>query len=704
MCLSIRRRLLAGAFAMALPGLLSAQTTRVSVGLGGAEANGHSYSPAISVDGRWVAFDSDAGNLVPSDTNGRFDVFVRDQMMWTTSRVSVGPAGTQTNDDSRFPAISGDGRWVAFESGASNLVAGDTNGMYDVFVHDRVLGTTTRVSVGPGGSEADRASSSPSISADGRLVAFWSQAGNLVAGDTNGFNDVFVHDRLLGTTTRVSVGPGGTQGNFASHLPAISGDGRWVAFESDADTLVAGDTNHERDVFVHDLQTRTTTRVSVAQGGAQGNSGSRFPDISVTGRWVAFESEASNLLPGDTNAEWDVFVVDRQTGTVTRASVGPGGAQGAGASHDAAVSADGRWVTFQSTADNLVADDTNYSMDVFAYDGLTGTTARVSLGRGVAQANAFSYAPAISADGRLVAFFSVASNLVDGDTNGLLDVFVRDRWTELIPQPPTQLAASVVGNLVTLRWTITTVGPAPREFVLHGGVHPGEVLASIPTGSPAPVFAFAAPSGSFYVRIYAVNGLFWSVPSNEIRIHVNTPLVPSAPANLLGLVNGSTLALAWTNTYAGGAPTSLVLDVRDVTGAFIVSLPLGLTNAFSFDGVPGGTYTLSVRAENAAGSSPSSNQVTLTFPGACSGPPGTPADVFAYRVGQTVFVDWAPGGNGSAPTSYVLNVTGSFVGGFATTGRALSGTVGPGSYTLSVVAVNPCGASAGSPPQTVVVP
>jgi hypothetical protein len=263
------------------------------------------------------------------------------------------------------------------------------------------------------------------------------------------------------------------------------------------------------------------------------------------------------------------------------------------------------------------------------------------------------------------------------------------------------VAFSVVGNAVTLRWTIASGGVAPTGFVLEGGVNPGEVLASVPTGSSALTYTFTAPSGSFYVRLHAVNGTMRSAASNEIRIHVNVPVVPSAPANLLGLVNGSSLALAWTNTYAGGAPTSLVLDV---TGALTTSVPLGLSDSFAFAGVPDGTYTLALRAQNGSGASAASNAVTLTFPGACTGAPQTPANVRAYRVGNTVFIDWAPAPSGPAPTGYVLSVTGSYVGAIPTSGRALSGTVGPGSYILTVAAANACGASAASAPQTVVVP
>ena len=698
----VRRWRLVVVLGLLLPGAVLAQptTTRVSVGPGGVQSNGPSYGPAISAHGRWVAFESNATNLVVGDTNGQFDVFVHDQQQGTTTRVSVGAGGLQGNDRSGQPAISADGRWVAFSSGASNLVAGDTNGETDVFVHDRQTGTTTRTSVAAGGVQGNGPSYASAISADGRWVAFSSGASNLVAGDTNGTGDAFVYDQQTGTTTRVSLGPGGAQGNGGSGASGISADGRWVAFSSAASNLVASDTNGTGDVFVHDQQTGATTRVSVGPGGAQANGESDHSAFSADGRLVMFGSSASNLVAGDTNGVADTFVHDQQTGTTARVSVGLGGAQANDYSFAKGISADGRWVVFESLASNLVAGDTN-QWDAFVHDLQTGTTTRVSVGTGGVQGNGDSGNPAISADGRWVAFDSYASNLVAGDTGGL-DVFVHDRVSPLPPVPPEGLiTSSVVGNVVTLRWAPPSAGPTPTGFVLEGGLHPGEVLASIPTGGAAPTFTFAAPIGSFYVRIHGLNSTARSAASNEIRIHVNVPVAPSAPSNLLGLVNGSTLALAWTNTYAGGAPTSLVLDV---TGAITTSVPLGLTDTFNFAGVPAGTYTLSLRAQNAAGSSPSSNAVTLTFPGLCSGPPDPPAGVAAYAVGRTVFVDWAPAATGLAPTSYVLNVTGSYVGAFPVTTRGLSGTVGPGSYTLSVAAVNTCGTSATSAPQTVVVP
>ena len=703
--LTVAELLLAGTLSLLTSGLAHAQptTTRVSVGPGGAQGSDGSWGPAISDDGRWVAFKSAASNLVAGDTNAADDIFVHDQQTGLTSRASVGLAGVQADGGSDRPAISADGRWVAFESWASNLVTGDTNGLADVFVRDLQTGTTTRVSVGSAGTQANSSSGRAAVSADGRWVAFESQASNLVSGDTNGTFDVFVHDQQTGMTMRASVGPAGAQGNGWSEFPSISGDGRFVAFDSAAGNLVAGDTNGTYDVFVHDRQLATTTRVSVGLGGAQTTRSSLFPSISDDGRSVAYLSGATNLVVGDTNGWQDVFVYDGQSGTTTRVSVGPGGAQGNGDSLNPAISADGRWVAFISLSSNLVVVDTNDAadFDVFVHDRVTATTARVSVGPGGVEANRASGGGTISADGRSVAFDSDASNLVTADTNFTSDVFVYTRGIELTPEAPAGLVASVVGNIVTLRWTIPTGGPKPTNFVLEGGFAPGEVLASIPTGSPSPLFAVAAPAGSFYLRLRAVNGTAQSAASNEILVHVNVPVAPAAPANLLALVaHDTTLTLAWRNTFTGGAPTNVTLVV---SGAVNGSASLGLVDTFTVAGVPPGTYTLSVVATNASGASAPSNAVTVTFPNPCTGVSQPPTNFVAYAEGRTLFVRWDLPANGPAPTAYVLNATGTYVASVSTPLKALSGPVPPGTYILSVAAANPCGQSLPTAAQTVVV-
>ena len=352
----------------------------------------------------------------------------------TTERVSVASDGSEGDSDSYSSAISADGRFVAFESYASNLVPVDTNDTIDIFVHDRQTGTTERVSVASDGSEgdSDSYSSAISISGDGRYVAFESYASNLVPGDTNDMGDIFVHDRVTAETTRVSVDSAGNEGNAWSYGVAISADGRHVAFRSYASNLVPGDTNDMGDIFVHDRQTGETTRVSVDSAGSEGNGWSEYPSISADGRFVAFESYASNLVPVDTNDTMDIFVHDRQTGTTERVSVASDGSEGDSDSYSSAISADGRFVAFESGASNLVPGDSNEMTDIFVHDCQTGTTERVSVASDGSEGDSGSYSSAISADGRFVALSSYASNLVPGDTNGTEDIFVHDRGTESI--------------------------------------------------------------------------------------------------------------------------------------------------------------------------------------------------------------------------------------------------------------------------------
>ena len=413
----------------------------------------------MSADGRYVAFGSTADNLVLGDTNDSIDIFVHDRVTGVTTRVSIASDGTQGNGDSTLGGISADGRYVAFISSSTNLVDGDTTLCYwryinyncsDIFVHDRVTEETTIVSVASDGTQANWNSDATSISADGRYVAFVSASSNLVVGDTNfcstsgipsfGCPDVFVHDRVTGETTRVSVASDGTQGNRESYGSAISADGRYVAFVSWAYNLVIGDTNSYDDIFLHDRKTQETTRVSVTSDGMQGNDFSFSASISSDGRYVAFVSVASNLVVGDTNGSEDIFVHDRQTGETTRVSVASDGTQGDWASTVPTISADGRYVVFNSTATNLVVGDTNGFYDIFVHDRVTGETTRLSVASDGTQSNDLSLYPFISTDGRYVTFVSWASNLVVGDTNytcdrnfdgtyneNCEDIFVRDR-------------------------------------------------------------------------------------------------------------------------------------------------------------------------------------------------------------------------------------------------------------------------------------
>jgi Tol biopolymer transport system component len=417
--------------AVAAAQALSAVTELVSFNSSGLQGNSSSLYPSISADGRFVAFISSASNLVPSDTNNTFDVFVRDRMTGQTEIVSVSSQGIQGNNTSAGSCISADGRFVAFHSRASNLVPSDTNGYVDVFIHDRMTGQTEIVSVSSQGVQGNGDSYGCALSADGRFVAFRSDASNLVPDDTNGYSDMFVHDRVTGQTERVSVSSQGVQGNGDSFSPSISADGRFVAFWSDASNFVPDDTNGQIDIFVHDRVTGQTERVSVSSEGVQGNYDSGFyVSISADGRFVAFDSDANNLTPGVYYYS-NVFVHDRVTSQTERVSISPD--PGTGNSYAPSISADGRFVAFYSDANNLVPGDTNYASDVFVHDRMTRQTTRVSVSSEGLQGNGNSFFPSISADGRFVAFYSDANNLVPGDTNYARDIFVHDRgeWFQL---------------------------------------------------------------------------------------------------------------------------------------------------------------------------------------------------------------------------------------------------------------------------------
>ena len=405
-------------------------TERVSVRTGGGQARGGSIFPAVSSNGRFVAFLSGAPNLIARDTNNTDDVFVRDRADRTTERISISTNGLQGNDTSfDVVAISATGRFVAFSSLASNLVQEDTNGTYDVFVRDRRNRTTSRMSVSTGGHQASGGSIGSvgaAISGNGRFVTFVSDASDLVPNDTNNQLDVFVHDRELGSTRRVSVGTDGTQANSFSNIAAISADGRFVAFVSEASNLVPGDTNGVRDAFVRDLKTRTTRRVHVGLGGAQANAGINGGVlISANGRFVAFSSNASNLVPGDTNGSTDVFVRDRRMGTTLRESLGPGGTELRGQSFVNSISGNGRFIAFEYF-DGFATDDRKNDSEVLVRNRRIGDIRRITSGCLGATVMGCSANGALSSNGMLLAFQAYADYLVPNDTNGENDIFVRE--------------------------------------------------------------------------------------------------------------------------------------------------------------------------------------------------------------------------------------------------------------------------------------
>jgi Tol biopolymer transport system component len=614
---------------VALPWANAGVTTRASVGSDGTQGNGLSLWPSISADGRCVAFTSGATNLVARDTDGCYDVFVHDRDTEQTARVSVASDGTQGNGPSSWPSISADGRYVAFVSGADNLVSGDTNGRDDIFVYDRQTGQTTRVSVASDGTQGNGFSWQPSISSDGRYVAFLSGANNLVPGDTNWYEDVFVHDRQTGQTTRVSVASNGSQGDEESGAPSISADGRFVAFASAADNLAPGGRSG-MDVFVRDRQTGRTSRVSVRTDGRGGNHLSYFPSISGDGRCVAFNSLATNLVPNDTNGCDDIFVHDRATGQTTRVSVASDGTQGDAWSYGASVSADGRYVGFRSLASNLVAGDTNACEDTFVHDRQTGHTTRVSVASDGTQGNGWSEFPSLSAEGRYVAFRSGASNLVVGDTNRADDVFVRDRGggqptLSWLGTPGYERDAVDPGNgtarqtrfLFKVRYE-DFEGNAPRYVSLHlrrNGKYSGEFAMVRGVGDYTEGRVYRRrpklPAGEYEYRFQARDrdGLAVGEPTEW---HAG-PTVTAAPSVALTSLSAAPTGAGTQITFSLSSAAQVEARILNIAGRPVKTLCQAkeceagtntlLWNAQSENGlsVPNGTYLVEVLAKAADG-------------------------------------------------------------------------------------------------------
>ena len=387
------------------------------------EANGTSNSPMLSGDGRYVMFGSNASNLVPGDTNGIYDIFMYDRVTKVFERVNVSDTGVQSNNNSRFPSLSDNGRYVTFTSSANNLVAGDTNGSEDVFVYDRTTKLIERVSVNDAGVEGNSGSLISTLSADGRYVTFRSNASNLVSGDSNSRDDIFVFDRTTKQIERVSVTDAGVQGNNTSDFPSISANGRYVSFASNANNLVSGDTNARADIFVYDRTAKKIERVNISDAGLQGNNDTyEYSSLSSDGRYVTFSSNASNLVPGDTNGVLDIFVYDRTTKLIERVSVSAAGVQGNGNSGYSLLSGDGRYVTIFSDASNLVPGDTNGRNDRFVYDRTTKLIELISTIDAAAQGNGNS---------GIIGFCcnSAAGNLIAG-SYGRGDVIVYDLTTK----------------------------------------------------------------------------------------------------------------------------------------------------------------------------------------------------------------------------------------------------------------------------------
>lgn len=387
-----------------------------SLGAYGGQPNGSSGNTSMTRDGRYLAFDSAAIDLVRGGAPPGH-VYLKDRSAGVVTLVSRSSSGVLGNDGGQSPVVAAGGGLVYFTSLSSNLVAGDTNSAPDVFVRDIAHGTTRRVSLGDRGQQADAAVTLDAVTADGRYVSFSSSAGDLVPGDTNGHTDVFVRDTVAQTTRRVSLGPGGRQGDGDSGGSSLSDDGRSLVFTSSATDLTSSATRTTQ-AYVRDLSTGVNT--SVSRGMSSGSA-----RLSASGRYVTFLSRAA-LTATKKTGYLDVFLLDRSTSTLRQVSVGRAGTQSDGGSSDATPSDDGRYVLFLSLADDLVAGDTNRVSDAFLRDVSTGTTTRVSVAPNGAQGAYQTVSGTLTPDSRHLVLDS-ESQFRSGDTAYDIDVFTRDR-------------------------------------------------------------------------------------------------------------------------------------------------------------------------------------------------------------------------------------------------------------------------------------
>jgi len=487
-------------------------TDRISFGYDGiSQSNNESgyylccggYGVAISGDGRYVAFESKASNLVPNDTNGYSDIFVYDKQTKITKRVSVSSTGEEANGGSYWVSISNDGSRIAFTSAASNLVDGDTNNALDVFVYDMNTGHTIRVSVKSDGSQVYEGSSAsyPSISGDGDSVSFTS---NAEFDGTNLINSVIVHKISTGETKNIVMSSDGVYGNKggggSSHSP-FSYDGRYIAFVSGSDNLVPDDTNNTSDIFVRDLLLGKTTRVSVTSGGKEGANSSDSPSISGDGQYVVF-STGSALISCTTQCP-NIFLHDMLTGVTSPVDIpfqdiGPNGV-----SYNPSISSNGRFVSFQSDATNLVPNDLNtcpssptYCLDIFVRNLLLNQNFLISVDSNNNQTNDSSFDPAISSDGRYVAFESLATNLVPDDTNGFSDIFLRDRGDQNYSISGKIIDASNLNN------------PIPGVTIPAIVGNPPKLITSTVTGNDGKYTINSLQQGTYTLTPYKAGYLF----------------------------------------------------------------------------------------------------------------------------------------------------------------------------------------------------
>ncbi len=392
----------------------------VSVNAQGIDANGGSASPSFSPDGKSIIFTSSASNLVTGDFHDFEDIFVKDLTTGAVTLVSSSAAGVQGNSISLSGVFSPDGTHVMFSTFASNIVPGDTNNGEDIFLKDLSTGAITLVAQGVGNTIGNGYSTAQVFSGDGSKIAFSSYATNLGPHDANGTTDIYVRDLNTGVISLVSTGASG-EGDSFSDRPSLNFDGTMVAFQSAATNLVTGDTNGFQDIFVKNLTTGAVTRI-LGAGGVQGNEDSGGVIFSPDGTHIAFYSAADNLVAGDTSGRVDIFLADLATGVVTRVSETAGGVGANGDSFGAVFSPDGHEIAFVSLTSNFGATDTNRTEDVYIKDLETGKLTLVSHNYAGVAGDNFSLSPSFSPDGTRIIYHSAADLTNTGGHNSSIYV------------------------------------------------------------------------------------------------------------------------------------------------------------------------------------------------------------------------------------------------------------------------------------------
>lgn len=506
----------------------------ISKATNGTVGSDQSYQPDVSSDGRYVAFASDATNLVGNDNNAASDIFVYDRQANTFEIVSRQSDGDASNGNSYEPAISGDGRWVVYCSFASNLVTSDDNNRPDIFLYDRQDDTVRRLSDAPNGDDGnDNSCGQSDLSTNGQYVAFISDASNLVVSDTNNVRDVFIYNRGDDTVRRITA-ENGQQGAARSDMPSISDDGRYIAFQSDASNLITGDDNNQSDIFVYDRSDNDMERVSQRQDGTDNSTGSFAPAISGDARFVVFEAGDGNLVGDDNNGKTDIFLHVRDGNAIERISLETDGGQANDNSTQASISTDGRYVTFTSAAtdldDNRVVNITN----IFVRDRSTNSTISVSYTTDDVPGNRNSDTPQISGNGRYIVFASGATNLLPEDPNTRADVYLWDKDA----LPPAEVAFTVTptvaraGSIFTGQ--ITAFRPNVSVSITVNGQGVGSLVTDANGNAAFGLNSSNANDGRYYVRVF--DG------TNErtalFVVAANAPLVPGTPPVVFPIPSG----------------------------------------------------------------------------------------------------------------------------------------------------------------------